>query len=99
MQIVSARIAETGVKDAGRNYGLTCSFTRSASSTTSAAWSHNNGVGGGRALQSGPTLNFTPLRLSDAGIYTCEISGVFDSITMTRITYSNTRNISISGKQ
>ena len=49
-------------------------------------------------VERGPRLNFNPLRLSDAGIYTCEISGVVDSITMSRITYSNTRSIAISGK-
>ena len=61
-------------------------------------WSRISGAGV-EVLQHDSVLRFTPLQLSDAGNYICNIFGVLDNISMDTIMYSNTKNITIQGEE
>ena len=54
----------------GQSYSLTCSV--SGGSATAYQWSKDGGVLSG---ETAATLSLPSLRLSDAGMYTCEASG------------------------
>ena len=73
---------------AGQDYTLTCSVTGELGSfTPTYQWRMNGGVIDG---ETEPTLSFSPLRLSDAGRYTCKA-------TVATIPFSATQDIFIQG--
>ena len=71
---------------AGESYTLTCTFI---GSTTNASityqWKKDGVV---KPSETGPTLSFSSLRLSDAGQYTCEV-------TVDSIKYCGVKDISL----
>lgn len=94
--VVSAEITTSGIQAVGRVYTLICSFTGKGMPATY-QWSR---IGADvEVLQSDSELQFTPLHLSDAGYYSCNISGVLDNTTMDTITYSNSKGIIIQGEK
>ena len=60
---------------AGEDYQLTCSISGvgNLSPTTTYRWTKNSGSGQTQVETNSNTLSFTPLRLSDAASYICEI--------------------------
>ena len=70
----------------GENYALTCNV--SAISVSTYQWRKNDDILNDQTSQ---ILSFSPLRLSDAGMYTC-------SITVATVPYSTSQNITIQGK-
>ena len=75
--IITVAIVVSGCETptAGQNYTFTCSV--SGASVTNYQW-RKNGI---MVSETGPTLSFSPLRLSDAGQYTCEVT--VNSMTLT----------------
>ena len=80
--IVTVVASGDGTPTAGQSYTLTCSV--SGASVTTYQWRKN----GTMISETGPTLSFSPLRLSDAGGYTCEV-------TVDSMTYAASMNITI----
>ena len=79
----SVQISDGGATPtAGQSYTLTCSA--SGASVTTYQWRKDGTV----LSETRPTLSFTPLRLSDAGRYTCEVTA--DGILL-----SNSRDITL----
>ena len=71
------RISDGGATPtAGQNYTLTCSV--SGASVTTYQWRKDGSVIQGETTEK---LSFSPLRLSDAGQYTCEVT--VNSMTLT----------------
>ena len=70
----------------GENYALTC-IVSGVSSVSTYQWRKNDDI----LDQTSQILSFSPLRLSDAGIYTC-------SITVATVPYSTSQNITIQSK-
>lgn len=86
---IYAEIGNTGISTAGKDYTLTCNVSglEKFSSIVSYKWIKNNGT----EIQVGfnsNTLSFSPLRLSDAGLYTCHVSVSSDDAS--RIHAANT---------
>ena len=75
--IITVTIVVSGCETptAGQNYTLTCSV--SGASVTNYQWRKNSTM----VSETGPTLSFYALRLSDAGQYTCEVT--VNSMTLT----------------
>ena len=69
------QISDDGATRAGQSYTLTCSV--SGASVTTYHWRKDGTV----LSEIRPILSFSPLRLSDAGQYTCEVT--VNSITLT----------------
>ena len=59
-------ITHTGTSTAGQTYSLDCSLT-GTTDTVTYQWSHRNGT----QLTNVSQLEFSSLRASDAGLYTC----------------------------
>ena len=74
--MISVQISDGGATPtAGQNYTLTCSVSRVENFNPIIAyqWTKNNGT----EIQVGTnsnTLSFSPLRLTDVGRYTCEVT-------------------------
>ena len=64
----------------GQNYSLTCSV--GGGTVSSYQWRKDGAVLPGQTAE---VLSFSPLRLSDAGRYSCEINTTVDSETFTAI--------------
>ena len=64
----------------GRSYSLTCSVT--GGTVNSRQWRKDGAVLSGETME---MLSFSPLRLSDAGRYSCEISVTASSETFTAV--------------
>ena len=71
----------------GENYALTCNVS-GVNDVTMYLWRKNDDILNDQASQ---ILSFSPLRLSDAGMYTC-------SITVANVPYSTSQNITIQSK-
>ena len=84
---VTVVVSGDGTPTARQNYTLTCSV--SVASVTTYQWRKNGSVIQDETTES---LSFSPLRLSDAGQYTCEV-------TVNSMTHpSNKQDINIRGK-
>ena len=76
-----------------RDYSFFCTFddpsniTTEASVTTNQQWRKNGTV----ISETGPTLSFSPLRLSDAGQYICEV-------IVGSVTYCSVKDITLQSK-
>ena len=68
--MIMVTIVVSDCETPGQNYTLTCSVSRSGASVTTYHWSKN----GTMKSETGPALSLSPLRLSDAGQYTCEVT-------------------------
>ena len=90
----------TGPFTAGQSYTLTCTATvtggETLSTTTTITWIHPSGnvtLGTGSSLN----LSFNPLRVSDAGQYTCKIS-VFSPFLNRAQNSTDTYTVIVQGK-
>ena len=65
-----------GTPAAGENYQLACSVSgaENLNAVTTYSWTKNSGSGQTQVGVSSSTLSFTPLRLSDAASYVCEVT-------------------------
>ena len=61
----------SGISQTGQNYTLTCTIAGTVNLTYTLQWRRN----GAPLSETGAILSFSPLRLSDAGQYTCEVMG------------------------
>ena len=68
--------ASGAIPTAGQNYQLTCSGSgaENLNPTITYRWTKNNGSGQIQVGANSSTLSFTPLRLSDAASYVCEVT-------------------------
>ena len=73
---VTVAVSGDGTPTAGQSYTLTCSV--SGASVTTYQWRKDGSVLQGETTE---MLSFSPLRLSDAGQYTCEVT--VNSMTLT----------------
>ena len=73
--MMTVAVSGDGIPAAGQSYTLTCSV--SGASVTTYQWRKDGTV----LSETRPILSFSPLRLSDAGQYTCEVT--VNSITLT----------------
>ena len=83
---VTVAVSGDGTPTAGQSYALTCSV--SGASVTTYQWKKDGSV-----IQSETTemLSFSPLRLSDAGQYTC-------GVTVNSMTHTDDMSINITSK-
>ena len=79
------QISDDGATRAGQSYTLTCSV--SGASVTTYQWRKDGTV----LSETGATLSFSPLRMSDAGQYTCEV-------TVNSMTLTDDKNVVIMSK-
>ena len=68
MFTVSVIIITVGIPTAGETYSLDCSVSGTFDPSTIYQWFDGNGT----QLANGSQLQFSPLRASDAGTYTCQ---------------------------
>ena len=61
----------SSIPQTGQNYTLTCNVAGNSSLSYTYHWRRNDAP----LSETGPILSLSPLRLSDAGQYTCEIMG------------------------
>ena len=74
---VSVQISDGGaIPTAGENYQLTCSVSgaENLNAVIAYRWTKSSGSGQTQVGTSSSTLSFTPLRLSDAASYVCEVT-------------------------
>ena len=72
VSMITVTVAGSGEPQLGQqSYSLTCTFTGTTSSASRYRWLKN-----GIPVESeiAQTLSFSPLQLSDAGLYTCEVT-------------------------
>ena len=74
--MIAVALSGDGTPTAGQSYTLTCSV--SGVSVTTYQWRKDDSVIQGQTTE---MLSFSPLRLSDAGQYTCEV--IVNSMTLT----------------
>ena len=78
-QVPTVEISRQGIQEAGQKYTLICSVTGIGDhSSIIYLWTKNNGT----RQQIGTTSNFltfSPLRLSDAGQYICQVTGLAET--------------------
>ena len=97
---VTAHISDEGIPTAGQRYSLTCSVSGAEGlndTTITYQWTKNNGTQTQVETNSN-TLSFSPLRLSDAGEYTCEIIVISNSL-IKDATASFKHFVNVSSKQ
>ena len=76
-----------GIPTLGQSYSLTCSVAGDMDDVTTFQWSKDD-----RKLnETGPTLSFQHLRISDSGVYTC-------AITVDSMLYNSTMKVNVQGK-
>ena len=73
----------------GQNYTLTCHVYGTDSTVTAYRWM-KDGIQLSNGMQE--TLSYSPMRLSDAGQYTCEV-------TIQNVEYSTVEEIAIDSKR
>ena len=83
---VTVVVSGDGTPTAGQSYTLTCSV--SGASVTTYQWRKDGSVIQGETTE---MLSFSPLRLSDAGQYTCEV-------TVNSMTLTDDKNVVIMSK-
>ena len=74
---MSVQISDSGdTPIAGEDYQLTCSVSgaENLNPTTTYRWTRNSGSGQTQVGANSNTLSFTPLRLTDAASYVCEVT-------------------------
>ena len=70
--MITVTVTGRGVPQLGQqSYSLTCTFTGTTSSASGYRWLKNGFTVEGESTQ---TLSFSPLQLSDAGLYACEVT-------------------------
>ena len=69
--MIAVAVSGDGTPTAGQNYTLTCSISGASVTIPS---SYQWGKDGTILPERGPTLSFSPLRLFNAGEYTCWVS-------------------------
>ena len=95
---ISVQITTSGALTLGQNgYSLTCGVIGAENLTPSIIyrWTKNNGTH--THIQVGPTHSFSPLRLSDAGQYSCQAT-VSSFLLSNDITITVSWNIMFQGK-
>ena len=75
--MIAVAVSDDGTPTVGQSYSLTCSV--SGASVTTYQWRKDGSVLQGETTEI--RLSFSPLRLSDAGQYTCEVT--VNSMTLT----------------
>ena len=81
---MSVQISDGGATStAGENYQLTCSVsgTGNLNPTISYQWAKNSGSGRTQVGTDSHVLSFTPLQLSDAASYVCEVTVASNYLT------------------
>ena len=74
---MSFQISDSGATPtAGESYWLTCNVSgaENLNPTTTYRWTKNSGSGQTQIGANSNTLSFTPLRLTDAASYVCEVT-------------------------
>ena len=99
---MSVQITDDGTTPtAGENYPLICrvSGAENLNPTITYQWIKNSGSGQAQVGVSSSTLSFTPLRLSDAASYVCEVTISSSSFSRDIIAMSgNTYDVRIQSK-
>ena len=72
-----------GTQIAGEDYTLTCQVTGGETMTPTYRWFRNGSLLTG---QTSNTLSFSPLRETDSGVYTCEGTRSFMTVTSANVT-------------
>ena len=72
-----------GAQIAGEDYTLTCQITGGGTMTPTYRWFRSNSVITG---QTSDTLSFSPLKETDSGVYTCEGTRSFITVTSGSLT-------------
>ena len=97
---VSVQISDGGVTPiAGESYQLTCSISgaENLNPTVNYRWTKNSGSGQTQVGTNSNTLSFTPLRLSNAGSFVCEVTIASNYLTGD-VAYANPHNVSIQSE-
>ena len=99
---VSVQISDGGATPtAGENYQLTCSVSgaNNLNPTITYRWSRNSGSGQTSLGTDSNILSFTPLQLSEAATYVCEVTINSNYLTQNIITMNtNPQDIRIQSK-
>ena len=92
---ISIEITASGTPILGQSYSLTCGVTgvENLNSSITYQWTNNNGT----QMGTDRVLSFSPLRLSDAGRYTCQAT-ISSPYLIDDITMMDTHDVRIQSK-